>query len=1301
MGRGDIRRAYTLGRELGKGGGGVVRECLDPLTGQPVAACKTIPKTKLQTYHCNPYSSATHPTHPAVSHTNYAQLLIPSPQLPYPVPNLPQFPQSRLLSPIPPIPLPSPDSSPSPQRPDLVEELRAEVAAMRRLAGHAHVVRLLAVYEDDHAVHVVMELCTGGDLYDLLTAATTLPEPIAAQLTSQILKALSHCHRNGILHRDIKPENILLANPVTVQDGQVAIIDAAVPATGAAAKTGEESVSTVPAADSYAEDEIMQDVTVSGGPVSSTVACAGGGFGDSPSPSTSTFSTSVMSSTPSSMLMSSGSASTASSSFGARGGMLSEGGRGAGEGDGEEDGERAEGAGSTLHVKLADFGLSVMLKTGQLAVGMHGSNVYMAPEVVCRKPYGLAIDLWGLGVILFTALSGYMPFWGNTDEELFVRILRGRPDYASDPWPSISAEAKDLVHRLLTIDPPRRINADVALQHPWILKHCGASAPSIPASLGEPAGVNPKASSHSALAAGNNCTSMDVPSSGDSASIAASSPAHSAAAGISVSVAAAPAAASAAAAPAGAAGAAAGVADLSAAAAPASRRAPSPIRRQPSPIPAGGACRKGVGSNDVRMQSDTKDHKQQEQQEQQQQQQRRKHESKPSPAHSPTISSVSSAASCPTPFTLPHSAALPTPHSHHPAAPLPATATGVSLGVPVGAVSFPSPIAAVTHSEGITSVAHPAVFTAMPHPPVTAFNATSLPVAITVRPSFVKPMPPPSQLASTAPPPAASAAAHISALAAASATGSEPASAGASALAAFVPAVVGGSAGVTDAVAASAAVSAEQPAAMSVDHPFSVPLPAAAPISHTPTPPAPTAPAPTPHAPTPHEPTPHVLTSHAPTPHDSTSTGPTSGAEAAIEPLKRACRAHKGRTGVLRVSSGRRRDGAHASAAPAPSAPAPSTAVTGAAAAAGAACAAAGASGGAGGSGGSFGSASGAMASATSKLASLFSLGAAPAAKARKNAAGAGVSGSGVPGSGTSALFRARPSGLSSPFTFFSPKRKIRKSQVVVNSAAAAGKAVAAGGVSGRTDMAVDGTGGQEEEEEDEEEEEEEVEEGEGEGEQEQQKGELGSRAGLAGYNSAVLSAAAAAVLHTHLNGQDEKQQQENHQSHPHQPWQRNGMIGSLGSTGAASSVGTIAEFRARLSPAVTLDRTAAPEPVAVYSSTGGVLPAVSAALGGGHAGENVMGRGGMEVDGGTCEGGMSDVVSAFSILRTNSIHGASAALSAEAPQAGREATGVATASRKPKALAGSHLAGAARDTRSLLGSHSASGRFKHLFSGR
>lgn len=59
-----------------------------------------------------------------------------------------------------------------------------------------------------------------------------------------------------------------------------------------------------------------------------------------------------------------------------------------------------------LRLRLADFGLAVVLRPGQQAVGMFGSAVYMAPEVVCRRPYGCEVDLWGLGVVLYTALSG-------------------------------------------------------------------------------------------------------------------------------------------------------------------------------------------------------------------------------------------------------------------------------------------------------------------------------------------------------------------------------------------------------------------------------------------------------------------------------------------------------------------------------------------------------------------------------------------------------------------------------------------------------------------------------------------------------------------------------------------------------------------------------------------------------------------------------------------------------------------------------------------------------------------------------
>ncbi|GJP34272.1 hypothetical protein CLOM_g18719 [Closterium sp. NIES-68] len=1298
MGRGDIRRAYTLGRELGKGGGGVVRECLDPLTGQPVAACKTIPKTKLQ-------------------------------------------------------------------RPDLVEELRAEVAAMKRLSGHAHVVRLLAVYEDDDAVHVVMELCTGGDLYDLLTAATTLPEPIAAQLASQILKALSHSHRNGILHRDIKPENILLANPVTVQDGQVTLIEADAPATGTDTKSGGGTVATVPTSGGAAEEVIMQDVITEGGSASSTVACAGGGYSASPSPSTSTFSTSVVSSTPSSTIMSLGSASTASS----RGG----GGHGAGSGGEEEAEDRAEGVGSTLRIKLADFGLSVVLKTGQQAVGMHGSNVYMAPEVVCRKPYGLAIDLWGLGVILFTALSGYMPFWGNSDEELFVRILRGRPDYVSDPWPSISAEAKDLVHRLLTIDPPRRISADVALQHPWILKHCSPSAPSIPLSLSEPATVYPNNPAGSnlnpaAAAAAAAAAAMPPPASRAAAVAAATVPS-----GLpSAAPAAAPAAA--------------GAAPPPAAVSATARRLPSPVRRQPSPIrrapspakrpaspatratatataaagaaasgaaafgaavkasatsprypsktrpataqvaaarasaaaatraaargaaaagahsvkvpgtpttpllpsrtranvpsakgtagaAANGAGGKRVGAEDVHMHVDTYSHKlkqqqqQQQQQQKQEQQQRQNHRPSSSPAHSPTISSASSAASCPTPFTLPHSAALPSPHPS--LAPPPSSgpasmATSTSFShAPLSQSACPP-----AQSAAPTLIVLPAAATArlasgnaVPTTHSTAgvlasspISSAPIPAAITIRPSSVKPMPPPSQLAP--------AAASITA----SATGWEPASAAATAPAPSMPAVGGGSMG------AIAADSAEQAAAAVLQCHSHSPVPPSAgpyypgsfaaeaarapavgvPVAGTHAATAEPSPAPpsVPHMSV-HNPSPAALPaaaaaaaaslSHQPTSHEPTSACPADAADAEgpIEPLMRASRARKNRTGVFRVTSSRRRE-AHAPPAAAPCAA--TAAGAGVGAGAGASNAA---------TSGSFGSAGGAMASATSKLASLFSLGAAPAAKARKNAAGSGVSGSGVPGSGASGsasttFFRARPSGLSSPFTFFSPKRKIRKSQVVVNSAAAA--AGTAAGSCGGTDMAVDGSGGQEEEEE---EEEEEVEEGEFEAGEEQEKAQLEAAGSLSGYNSAVLSAAAAAVLQTHSNQQEGDQpQQQNRHPHAHQPWQRHGMIGGVGSTGAASNVGTIAEFRARLSPAVTLDRTAAPEPVAVYSSTGNVLPAVRTGFG--EKGTGVIGKAKvtsrsvrMEVDGGACEGGLSDVVSAFSILRTDSIRGPSGAI--------------------------------------------------------
>lgn len=76
-------------------------------------------------------------------------------------------------------------------------------------ASSRHVVALHAAFEDADAVHLVLDLCAGGDLLSLLSARGDLPEPEAADLAAQLADALAWCHRRGVAHRDIKSDNIL------------------------------------------------------------------------------------------------------------------------------------------------------------------------------------------------------------------------------------------------------------------------------------------------------------------------------------------------------------------------------------------------------------------------------------------------------------------------------------------------------------------------------------------------------------------------------------------------------------------------------------------------------------------------------------------------------------------------------------------------------------------------------------------------------------------------------------------------------------------------------------------------------------------------------------------------------------------------------------------------------------------------------------------------------------------------------------------------------------------------------------
>ncbi|ONK74246.1 uncharacterized protein A4U43_C03F4290 [Asparagus officinalis] len=207
---------------------------------------------------------------------------------------------------------------------------------MHHLAGHPNVIEIIGAYEDAVAVHLVMELCAGGELFDRIIQRGHYSEKAAAGLARVIVGVVEACHSLGVMHRDLKPENFLFVNQ------------------------SEES-----------------------------------------------------------------------------------------------------------KLKTIDFGLSIFFKPGEIFTDVVGSPYYVAPEVL-KKRYGLEADVWSAGVIIYILLSGVPPFWDENEQGIFEQVLRGDLDFSSDPWPSISQSAKDLVKKMLVRDPKKRLTAHEVLCHPWI-----------------------------------------------------------------------------------------------------------------------------------------------------------------------------------------------------------------------------------------------------------------------------------------------------------------------------------------------------------------------------------------------------------------------------------------------------------------------------------------------------------------------------------------------------------------------------------------------------------------------------------------------------------------------------------------------------------------------------------------------------------------------------------------------------------------------------------------------------------------
>ncbi|KAM3595659.1 uncharacterized protein V6R79_000718 [Siganus canaliculatus] len=203
---------------------------------------------------------------------------------------------------------------------------------------HHRIVRLFAHHHTHTHSYLVMELVSGGDLFEAISEKGKFCEAEAGLMVSDVSEALNYIHCKSIVHRDLKPENLLIEH-----------------------------------------------------------AAAG-----------------------------------------------------------------------LLRLKLGDFGLAMVVTEPVYTIC--GTPTYVAPEILCETGYGVAVDVWALGVILYILLCGFPPFRSRDrdQEELFQLIKQGQLHFLSPYWDPISQDARDLVRELLQPDPSGRLTAEQTLLHPWV-----------------------------------------------------------------------------------------------------------------------------------------------------------------------------------------------------------------------------------------------------------------------------------------------------------------------------------------------------------------------------------------------------------------------------------------------------------------------------------------------------------------------------------------------------------------------------------------------------------------------------------------------------------------------------------------------------------------------------------------------------------------------------------------------------------------------------------------------------------------
>uniref|UniRef100_A0A8D2ZNS9 Ribosomal protein S6 kinase n=1 Tax=Scophthalmus maximus TaxID=52904 RepID=A0A8D2ZNS9_SCOMX len=125
-------------------------------------------------------------------------------------------------------------------------------------------------------------------------------------------------------------------------------------------------------------------------------------------------------------------------------------------------------------IRICDFGFAKQLRAenGLLMTPCYTAT-FMAPEVLRKQGYDAACDIWSLGILLYTMIAGFSPFASSpedTAEEILAQIGSGKFVITGGNWDLVSDAAKDIVIKMLHVDPHQRLTAPQVLRHPWIVE---------------------------------------------------------------------------------------------------------------------------------------------------------------------------------------------------------------------------------------------------------------------------------------------------------------------------------------------------------------------------------------------------------------------------------------------------------------------------------------------------------------------------------------------------------------------------------------------------------------------------------------------------------------------------------------------------------------------------------------------------------------------------------------------------------------------------------------------------------------